>query len=634
MKNRSHTMFRTAVSILFVVLCGGLFVSALDVPVQEVQENTLMTLQATGLLLVLAFVSHMALGPVVRFNATDLCGALLLLWLVVLRSVGSGTSVRYDEVLQAVFLYAALRIFWSAHRRSALLLMTLLFLLGTYEAWVGIRQAYGLTCSNHGLFRVTGTFFNPGPYAGFLAPVFVGAVACAVRRHPLVCRVFRSRRNIRSCRPGVWLWGVVPYVAAWCAILSISVILPATMSRAALAAVAVGCLTFCLCRSGWLRRAGRSFVEHPLRSSAVSVALLLLVAGVVAGAYFMKQDSADGRLLMWKIDTRIMLHHPLYGVGLGAFAGAYGEEQAAYFAAGGRSDAEIHVAGCPESGFNEFLQFGAETGMPGFAGLLLMVTTAIVSAIRRSSPYGYALFAAVVFACFSYPWSVLPLRILFVVLLAGAVSVRMGRTKRGVCWQGYVVVSMAILCGALLLPDACNRCSARIEARRQWSDTRIWMQSERYDYLAEDGAALMPVMKEDFRFLYDYGYALHKEGDSRRSNEILCLGARLSSDPMFWNIIGKNCETLGDDAGAERAYLRAHWMVPNRIYPLYLLAQLYAHTARPADACAVARKALSRPPKVESVQTRRMSKKLRTLLRHDGVPDDKNREQCDALSNF
>ena len=144
----------------------------------------------------------------------------------------------------------------------------------------------------------------------------------------------------------------------------------------------------------------------------------------------------------------------------------------------------------------------------------------------------------------------------------------------------------------------------------------------------------MPVMKEDFRFLYDYGYALHKEGDSRRSNEILCLGARLSSDPMFWNIIGKNCETLGDDAGAERAYLRAHWMVPNRIYPLYLLAQLYAHTARPADACAVARKALSRPPKVESVQTRRMGKKLRTLLRHDGVPDDKNREQCDALSNF
>ena len=341
-----------------------------------------MTLRATGLLLVLAFVSHMALGPVVRFNASDLCGALLLLWLVVLRSVGSGTSVRYDEVLQAVFLYAALRIFWSAHRRSALLLMTLLFLLGTYEAWVGIRQAYGLTCSNHGLFRVTGTFFNPGPYAGFLAPVFVGAVACAVRRHPLVCRVFRSRRNIRSCRPGVWLWGVVPYVAAWCAILSISVILPATMSRAALAAVAVGCLTFCLCRSGWLRRAGRSFAEHPLRLSAVSVALLLLVAGVVAGAYFMKQDSADGRLLMWKIDTRIMLHHPLYGVGLGAFAGAYGEEQAAYFAAHSGSPF-VAVAGSLGYAFNALSGVAVEQGLVGviFALAAISVLFLNISAV-------------------------------------------------------------------------------------------------------------------------------------------------------------------------------------------------------------------------------------------------------------
>ena len=40
------------------------------------------------------------------------------------------------------------------------------------EAVWGIRQVYGFTYSNHSLYALTGSFYNPGPYSGYLAMIF------------------------------------------------------------------------------------------------------------------------------------------------------------------------------------------------------------------------------------------------------------------------------------------------------------------------------------------------------------------------------------------------------------------------------------------------------------------------------
>lgn len=44
---------------------------------------------------------------------------------------------------------------------------------------------------------------------------------------------------------------------------------------------------------------------------------------------------------------------------------------------------------------------------------------------------------------------------------------------------------------------------------------------------------------------------------------------------MFWNILGQNYKKIGNNDLAEKCYKHAFWMLPNRIYPLYLLAELY-----------------------------------------------------------
>ena len=52
-----------------------------------------------------------------------------------------------------------------------LVVTVLLVLLGGYEAFLGFRQLYGFSVSNHSLYALTGSFYNPGPYMGYLAMV-------------------------------------------------------------------------------------------------------------------------------------------------------------------------------------------------------------------------------------------------------------------------------------------------------------------------------------------------------------------------------------------------------------------------------------------------------------------------------
>lgn len=613
MIRRPHPIIRCLLLLLFAAAGWYLLFPALDMPTQELHAHTLSSLHAILAMLVLSVVLMLFYLPRLRINLADVCAAALFAGITLSRFAlpGLASAVKYDELLSAAMLYLPLRILYMTERRVATVVLALLCGLGIYEGWIGVRQIYGFAYSNHGLFRITGTFFNPGPYAGFIAAAGICGVAAIVRGQALAARVFRSRVKLRGLCPGVLIWGVVPYLLGWGAAIAAAIVLPSTMSRAAWIAAAAGCAVLVLRELDLAVRIRRAYRARPLRTTAYACLVLLAAGCIVAGAYSVKRSSADGRLLMWKIDTRIMLHNPLCGVGLGNFAGAFGEEQAAYFAAEGRPERERQVAGCPESGFNEYLQFGAETGVAGFFLLLLLTGSSVASQIRRGSPLGYGLLAAAVFACFSYPWNVPPLRLLFVMLLAGTASGRYVRLRN----KRLRLVLIVLYAGCFAVwPGLYVRSRERVRSAREWSELRIWMSSERYDYFLEDGEHLMKNLQWNFRFLYDYGYALHKTGDYVRSNEILGLGMQISSDPMFWNIAGKNHQALGNLAEAERAFLHAHAMIPDRIYPLYLLARFYKETGQAEKARAAARRLVAHKPKVESVQTRKIQAEMRELL--------------------
>jgi O-antigen ligase len=68
-----------------------------------------------------------------------------------------------------------------------------------------------------------------------------------------------------------------------------------------------------------------------------------MLATSMTGLFLLKKESAFGRAFTWKIALQTIKEHPT-GVGLGNFAGSYGNVQATYFASGVGSEREEYIA--------------------------------------------------------------------------------------------------------------------------------------------------------------------------------------------------------------------------------------------------------------------------------------------------
>ena len=81
-----------------------------------------------------------------------------------------------------------------------------LIMIGGYEAILGFRQLYGFSVSNHSLYTLTGSFYNPGPYMGYLAMVLPVCVYVFCSCHSDDCKeeesvyVYRSFASLRMTR--------------------------------------------------------------------------------------------------------------------------------------------------------------------------------------------------------------------------------------------------------------------------------------------------------------------------------------------------------------------------------------------------------------------------------------------------
>ena len=484
------------------------------------------------------------------FGLPDLTAFLLLLWY----------GMPEERLVPLLALYFVQKLALSGRSAVAGALAFLTICGWTiYEAASGLLQAAGVKMSNHAAFAITGSFENPGPYGGFIAVGMSAALAYAVR--------FRRRRK--------GAYRVTMMAAALLTLASGFLVLPASMSRAgwlALAAAAV--LTLSSDRRIRLR------LESAAHKGLFAAAALILLGGSAAGAFMIKRDSALGRLHIWRIECLAIARRPLSGSGPGSAMGAYGETQEKFFRSHQDAPAAIvRVAGCPEYAFNEYLGIGMERGVPGLLLAAATAVSAIVNLQRRKSSLAGGMLALAVFALFSYPLSIMQFRILLVLFLASCGPVRRRGTKAETLLTAVAALACTGACIALK-PSA----DALKDAEREWKRISAYSAYGATQEDVEDLLAVRERLSDNFRYLYDLGYALHRCGHFEESNRVLAEGAEISSDPMFRVIMGRNFEALGDYARAEEEYLKAHYTVPCRIYPLLRLMRLQIRAGRDPDA--------------------------------------------------
>ena len=410
---------------------------------------------------------------------------------------------------------------------------------GAVEAVWGLLQVYGYEPSNHSLYALTGSFYNPGPYSGYLA----------------MCLPLAFHEWLKG--KGVWKH------LALVAMVLMGVVLPSGMSRSAWLAALVA--------SGYVWAMHYREKLYSYRKALWVGGLLLIILGI--GAYHWKKDSADGRLLIWKVATQAVMEHPCTGVGWEQVAGAYGDTQERYFASGMATAQEEHVAGAPEYVFNEYLQVALAWGVPALCIILLVVSGCFCLG-HRGREYGVCggLVSLGVFAFSSYPFQFMEFIVAFLALLVACVM-----TCRKVWVQGLVLV-LGIGLSIYLL-----------EHRPQ----------------------------KNVRRMFDQAHGLHKAGQWQASTELLEEAMKKSSDGMILNIIGKNFQAMGQPKVAEHWYVRSTHRLPNRIYPYYLLAKLYAEHLEifPREKLEwAARMVLEKEAKVESTAIRQMREEVKKLL--------------------
>lgn len=97
----------------------------------------------------------------------------------------------------------------------------------------------------------------------------------------------------------------------------------------------------------------------------------------------------------------------------------------------------------------------------------------------------------------------------------------------------------------------------------------------------------------------------------------------ISSDPMILNIIAKNHMAMGDNDSAEKWLRRSINRLPSRMYPRYLLCQLYYSDPDRYGKMLLKEAAYiaDMPVKVHSPAVTSMREKVKNFTKHIGIPE-------------
>ena len=102
-----------------------------------------------------------------------------------------------------VVLYFYFRVALQAFKLSAYFFTILLLISALVQAVWGMAQLYGYLPSQHNMFALTGSFFNPGPYAGYLAMLSPLALYYALSDYRVFQNSFAVKLSFLYLRWGV-----------------------------------------------------------------------------------------------------------------------------------------------------------------------------------------------------------------------------------------------------------------------------------------------------------------------------------------------------------------------------------------------------------------------------------------------
>jgi len=473
--------------LLIVILCAVLSSISLDSLMNGTQSGkSFVFIWGVGLISVLAIIK-LWMRPLqisVNIGIIDFLLSIFVLYIIATNSkVELFHSLLFLELIGLAILYIILR---QQDKQVFVWIFIAIIVGGLIQSIYGNLQLWGYFPSHHGIFKMTGSFFNPGPYAGYLAIVFpvslgfylfdksiivlpyhsfflkctsiVEKTVAQLKRKLFETHFFynNSRGEFTTATQDKSSMHISYFPMksfALISLISMCLVLPASRSRAAWLAILVSSLYLFSVKYQFYKQIKLYFNNLTKRILFVGV-LFMLMTIFVGALYFMKKGSADGRLLIGKVSIEMIKDKPIWGYGYDGFKRNYMDYQAKFFTDNPNSE-EILVAGDSNYAFNEPIQLIVEYGFIGtlpliIVGLLLFKRykprdskniqyegASNISNSFQSDQYTNGeprlnwfllhisravILSFFVFSLFSYPLQILPIKICPVVALAVAAS--------------------------------------------------------------------------------------------------------------------------------------------------------------------------------------------------------------------
>lgn len=332
----------------------------------------------------------------------------------------------------------------------------------------------------------------------------------------------------------------------------------------------------------------------------VGISLILLLIG----SYFLKKDSADGRLLIWKCSWEMIKDSPIYGHGTGSFLKHYMNYQANYFDK--HSDSQFAMlADNVQHPFSEYFSIILNFGLIGGV-LLLIVMILLFRVYNKNSDQTndtaiLSLLGIAVFAAFSYPFTypftwIIGLYNICIILK----RILMWRNPLVSCRLAYGLVFIFCTISAFSLYQ-------RTKGEYLWYEAYKNKQLFRYELL-------MSVLGNDPYFLYNYAVELYNANRTTESREIALLCRKQWANYDLELLLGDIYMKKSEFALAESHYKQAALMCPCRFIPLYQLFNLYRKNGNKDKAYFVAQQIDRKPVKISSATVRQIKYKIKHYL--------------------
>ena len=375
-------------------------------------------------------------------------------------------------------------------------------------------------------------------------------------------------------------------------------------SRASRLSLAIGILTFF----------SPLIIKHLPKSIIIRTGSLLILiclcTYLISGLHSYKKDSADGRILIWKISLEMVKDKPILGYGFDGFRKNYMNYQAAYLQEKQLPETINNLADDNHHAFNEFLRIIIEQGIIGVIILFIFLTTIGYTIYKYklyidtvSRTIISCLTALLFFSFFSYPLSTFHINALIVILLAGLAC----SSQDTPIWKLQIRSISLIIPYSIIFFISSVYLFSYSKANSDWLNTLKGVYTN--DNILEEARK---KLSGNPYFLSTYGKYLNKK--KRYSKAASILSQSIKEYPSYYTVmeLGISYKAQKKYTEAMHCFVKAMHMIPHKIKPLYFMMELYYDQKDYKSAIQLSNRILCKQPKIRSSELNIILK--RTIL--------------------